>query len=145
MTHMGYTTIQYIYSSSEWIADKLSLGSSLSVLHPIHSSAYVLMSVNRLSCAAVFGTQNTLWRWRCSMLAPGPGPRAYAAVAVIRSTCEEPRVAKNKSPAEVLCKKRNAFPDKSVGSAAAGLLQKCLFFLFSFTVQAVKRCYDTSY
>lgn len=50
MTRIGYTTIQYIYSSSEWIVDECRalLSFLLSLLHPIHSSAYVLMSVNRL-------------------------------------------------------------------------------------------------
>lgn len=70
LTHMGYTTIQYIYSSSEWITDKcgLSLCFSLSVLHPIHSSAHVLMSENRLFpradiAAPFFGTRDTLRWW----------------------------------------------------------------------------------
>ena len=85
--------------------------------------------------AAIFGTPNTFWRWCCLLLAPAASPRAYAAVAG-RSTCEEPRRRKKKSPAEVDAK-LTAFPDRvlDLQTHSCRMLQKCLFCLFSFHLQ----------
>lgn len=62
------------------------------------------------------------------------------------STCGERRAA-DEALLKFTQKKPNALPDQSVGSADAGRqnVTKVLFFLLSFAVQAVKRCYDTSY
>lgn len=74
MTRIGYTTTQYIYSSSEWIVDKCGVFLAL----PLASYSQLCLCVDECEQtllsflgerAATFSTPNTLWRWCC--LFPG--------------------------------------------------------------------------
>lgn len=111
MTHMGYTTTQYIYSSSgvERIADKMW---SVAVFSLSRLASYSQLCVCVDECEQTFlraerqkasalpftGTRkNTLWRRCCSTLAP----RAQSA-AIYRCRYMKWRARSPRCPAEVL-------------------------------------------